>query len=161
MAIFSSINKDQKVYVIRCGAGYSCQGFDYLHNQAHAVLTWLKEEGRAAEMVLGAQRIDVLSLEIPERKGTKKHFNACNKVIEAGSVYASHSRRQCPANLTPQLSGLVGRRVEVIDCYGERRRFIVGRSTGWMPCHLEIARRDSSGGGPVWGTPFKSVRVVA
>lgn len=161
MSIFSSINKDQKVYVIRCGAGYSCQGFDYLHNQAHAVLSWLKEEGRAAEMVLGAQRIDVLRLEIPERKGTKKHFNACNKVIEAGSVYARHSRRQCLANLTPQLSGLVGRRVEVIDRHGEKRRFIVGRSSGWMPCHLEIARRDSSGGMSVTGAPFKSVKVVA
>lgn len=161
MAIFSSINKDQKVYVIRCGAGYSCQGFDYLHNQAHAVLTWLKEQGRTAEMILGAQRIDVLTLAIPDRKGTKKHFTACNNVIAAGSQLARATGTQCPANLTPQLNGLVGRRVEVTDASGEKRRFIVGRSTGWMPCHLEIASRDSSGGCPVYGAPFKSVRVVA
>lgn len=50
------------------------------------------------------------------------------------------------AGLTPQLRGLEGWRVEVVTTYGETRRFIVGRSTGWQPCHLEIKRRDSSGG---------------
>lgn len=159
--MFSSINKEMRVYVIRCGAGYSCQGFDYLNKTAGDVLAWLKEQGRAAEMVLGAKGIDVQSLAIPARVGTKKHYNACNKIIDAGRMYAAATRTQCEAGLTPQLKGLVGRRVEVVDCYGERRRFIVGRSTGWMPSHLEIARRDSAGGGCVTGTPFKSVRVVA
>lgn len=49
--------------------------------------------------------------------------------------------------LTPQLIGLEGWRVEVVTTYGETRRFIVSRSSGWVPCHIEIARRDSSGGG--------------
>ena len=62
--------------------------------------------------------------------------------------------------LTRQLVGLEGKRVEVIDKYGQRRRFIVGKSTGWLPIHLEIARRTSHGGGGVYGTPFKSVRVI-
>ena len=48
--------------------------------------------------------------------------------------------------LTPQLIGLEGWRVEVTTDYGETRRFIVGRSTGWIPIHIELARRDSSGG---------------
>jgi hypothetical protein len=51
------------------------------------------------------------------------------------------------SGLSPQLVGLEGWRVEVVTTYGETRRFIVGRSTGWRPCHLEIARRNSSGGG--------------
>lgn len=50
------------------------------------------------------------------------------------------------AGLTPQLVGLEGWRVEVVTTYGETRRFYVGRSTGWVPCHIEIARRDSTGG---------------
>ncbi len=50
------------------------------------------------------------------------------------------------SGLNPQLLGLEGWRVEVNTSYGETRRFIVGRSTGWKPCHLEIHRRDSSGG---------------
>ena len=50
------------------------------------------------------------------------------------------------AGLTPQLAGLEGWRVEVVTTYGETRRFIVGRSSGWVPCHIEIKRRDSLGG---------------
>lgn len=42
------------------------------------------------------------------------------------------------SHLSPQLTGLEGWRVEVVDIHGERRRFIVGKSTGWRPCHLEI-----------------------
>ncbi len=48
--------------------------------------------------------------------------------------------------LTPQLVGLEGWRVEAETSYGETRRFYVGRSTGWSPCHIEIKRRNSRGG---------------
>jgi hypothetical protein len=48
--------------------------------------------------------------------------------------------------LTQQLIGLEGWRVEVVTTYGETRRFIVGRSTGWIPCHIEIKRRGARGG---------------
>lgn len=50
------------------------------------------------------------------------------------------------SGLTEQLRGLEGWRVEVVTTYGERRRFIVGRSTGWRPCHIEISRRNAFGG---------------
>lgn len=50
------------------------------------------------------------------------------------------------SGLTPQLLNHEGWRVEVVTTYGETRRFYVGRSTGWKPCHLEIKRRDSDGG---------------
>lgn len=50
--------------------------------------------------------------------------------------------------LSPQLIGLEGWRVEVVTEYGQTRRFIVGKSTGWKPCHLEISRRNAFGGHP-------------
>jgi len=50
------------------------------------------------------------------------------------------------SGLSPQLKGLEGYRVEVETTYGEKRRFIVGCSTGWKPIHLEIAKRNSTGG---------------
>ncbi len=50
------------------------------------------------------------------------------------------------SGLTAQLIGKEGWRVEVVTKYGETLRFIVGKSTGWKPCHLELARRDSRGG---------------
>ena len=41
----------------------------------------------------------------------------------------------------------------------ETRRFWVGKSTGWMPTHLEIKRYTSSGGMAVI-VPFDSVKVI-
>lgn len=63
------------------------------------------------------------------------------------------------AGLTPQLKGLEGCRVEVVTTYGETRRFIVGRSTGWVPCHLEVHNRRSHGG-PSAEREYASVRVI-
>jgi len=60
--------------------------------------------------------------------------------------------------LTKQLIGYVGYRVEVVDAAGDKpRRFIVGMSTGWRPCHLEISRRSARGGGPA-SKAYYSVR---
>lgn len=50
------------------------------------------------------------------------------------------------SDLSPQLAGYEGWRVEVETIYGETRRFIVGRSTGPKPISLEVARRNSLGG---------------
>lgn len=62
--------------------------------------------------------------------------------------------------LTGQLVGLEGWRVEVTDEDGAPpRRFYVGRSIGWRPCHLEIARRNSRGGEPA-ARHYASVRKL-
>lgn len=64
------------------------------------------------------------------------------------------------SQLSPQLAGLEGWRVKVIDLglgavlahvkpeHLKPRRFIVGKSTGWRPIHLELATTRSLGGGP-------------
>lgn len=59
-----------------------------------------------------------------------------------------------------QLTQYLGTRVEVEDRYGERRRFWVGRSTGWRPCFLEIKTRRSSGGSACDRDGYISVKVV-
>jgi hypothetical protein len=63
------------------------------------------------------------------------------------------------SGLSPQLVGLEGWRVEVETTYGEKRRFIVGRSTGWRPCHIEVSRR-SAHGGPGAEREYRSVRKM-
>jgi hypothetical protein len=50
------------------------------------------------------------------------------------------------SGLTPQLLDHEGWRVEVVTTYGETKRFYVGRSTGWKPCHIEVLTRRSLGG---------------
>lgn len=66
---------------------------------------------------------------------------------------------QTHQNLTSQLIGLEGDRVEVITTYGEQRRFWVGRSTGWAPCHLEVHNTRSTGG-PAAEREYQSVKVI-
>jgi len=61
--------------------------------------------------------------------------------------------------LNPSLIGLEGHRVEVSDG-GKPYRFNVGKSTGFMPCHLQIHSSRSLSGMAVSYKPFKSVRVI-
>ena len=63
------------------------------------------------------------------------------------------------SGLSLQLRGKEGYRVEVVTDYDETRRFIVGRSTGWRPCHIEVNNRRSLGG-PGAESSYKSVRVL-
>jgi len=93
-------------------------------------------------------------------KGTVEAYDYHQKVMDAGQALCAERHIRCNFHLIPELVGLEGKRVEVVDKYDEKRRFIVGKSTGWMPCHLEIANVRSDGGGSVTGAPFKSVRVV-
>jgi hypothetical protein len=63
------------------------------------------------------------------------------------------------SGLSSQLIGLEGWRVEVETKYGGVRRFIVGRSTGWVPCHIEVNNRRAHGG-PAAELAYVSVRKL-
>jgi len=110
-----SINEDQKLYVIHCGDGFSCYGFDVLHRKATAVAAWSK----VVPPLMGP--------------GTRAHFEWCAEVMEHGAKFAAKTGARCDADLTPELIGLEGARVEVKTPDGETSRFWVGKSTGWMP----------------------------
>lgn len=138
----SSINTDQGLYVMHAGEGFTCYGFDVLDRKARAVAAWAKVIPPMREL------------------GTAEHFKECSEILEHGARYALKTGTRCDAELCQQLIGKEGQRVEVTDCYGETRRFIVGKSSGWMPCHIELKNSRSRGGPAVMGAPFKSIRVV-
>lgn len=123
--MLQSINANCKLYVLTCGQGFTSLGFDVAQQRM---------ERLAAEM---GETLPALE------PGTEAHYLAYTNLYARAA--ASGKRFSC--ELSPQLIGLEGYRVEVITDYDETRRFIVGKSTGWMPCHLEIARRTSHGGG--------------
>ena len=137
-----SIGTERGLYVIKEGSGYTCLGFAVALRQATAVAKWA-------------------GLPAPQEKpGTVAAYAEYEKIMNAGRAICQLTGTRCPAELTYELIGLEGRRVEVVDRDGEKRRFIVGKSSGWLPVHLEIKRRDSHGGCAVMGAPFKSVRIV-
>jgi hypothetical protein len=141
-----TINSEQALYVIPCGKGFTCLGFDVCIDRATNYARWLTEHG------VTAKRPDVI------QRGTLDAYHAYQQLIsQIGELFATTNAR-CDVDLTPELFGLEGRRVEVIDKWGETRRFIVGKSTGFVPIHLEVKTRRSLGG--VMGAPFRSLRVI-
>lgn len=87
----------------------------------------------------------------------------CTRCNKPPAEHGYGTRNTCPARdlsgLSPQLTGLERARVEVVTDDDTTRRFYVGRSTGWRPCHVEVALRTSTGG-PGAEKHYKSVRVI-
>lgn len=135
-------------FIIDAVGGYTTLGFAVADRKRKAVADWLASEGQPVAPFNG-------------ESGTPEAYAAYCAAIEAARRYYEKTGRRCPAELTPQLVGLEGKRVEVLDSYGETRRFTVGKSSGWIPCHLEIESARHSGGPAVSGAPFQSLRVLA
>lgn len=141
--MLNSINRTQRLYVMKAGHGYSCLGFDVCEKRRAAILQWL---GMPVETM---------------RKGTKKHYAAYRAACDMAKARYDATGQKCPAELTPALRGLEGRRVAIVKDGEEISRFWVSRSNGWMPCHIEISRRGSSGGCAAYVPEGATVRIVA
>lgn len=144
-----SINQEQRLYVLPSGTGYSCLGFDVAERWMQDVLEWLPAEARPAGVIS-----DAIAL------GTAAHYAAYEATMSAGAAHAAATKTRCPAQLSKPLVGLEGKRVEVTLPSGDRSRFYVGKSTGWLPIHLEIKTRRSHGGCGAYVPEGASVRVV-
>ena len=144
-----SVNRKQRLYVLKEGHGFSCLGFDVAESRRRALWDWV---GQACPDL---------------RKGYPKHYADYRAAVAAASRHSDSLRRRgardwrCPVELTPALIGLEGRRVEVTGPNEYRKRFKVGRSAGWMPIHLEIANCRSHSGSAVYIPKGGSVRVIA
>lgn len=147
-----TVNETQGLYVIRSDYGYSCLGFDVCTDRARRYLDWLMSKGEpdAGGLLSELDRLP---------RGDLRKHEIYESAVAAIKRRHDTLRERCEVELCEQLRGLEGKRVEVVDSYGETRRFQVGRSTGWIPVHLEIEPR-ANGGSPVYGAPFKSVRVL-
>ncbi len=146
-----TVNEEQKLFVIPCGEGYSCLGFDVCEDRA---------------VRLGSKLVNKFgySVRAPEVKGTIARYNQYQEYVEFARVQNEKTRWQSSSELTPELVGFEHKRVEVVHQWPnqqpEKTRFIVGKSTGWIPCHLEIKTRRNISGGAVCLGKILSVRVV-
>lgn len=129
------------LYVIPSDGGYTCLGFDVVLRRIAAL---------ERECTPFAER--------PER-GTLQAYYMLRRYEEMALERFQATGTRSKAELCPQLIGLEGCRVEVVDLDGGTRRFNVGKSTGWMPCHLEIHNSRSISGPAATGN-YKSVRVI-
>ena len=138
-----TINKQSKLFVIPCGKnGYSCLGFEVLEKRFKA----LSDE-------IGYKPVSKM-------KGTILRYNEYQSLIEFCRKKNIATGWKSNSELIPEFIGKEGKRVEVVTSYGEINRFIIGRSTGFIPCHLEIKKVNSTGGGSVCGYPFKRITFL-
>ena len=155
-----SINASERLYLIEAGAGFTCYGFDVLDDKARSVATWIAYESSALS---AAARLPYMQAARAWRAGpaigSPEHFAACAAVLAAGARFNAETGKRCDADLVPALIGLEGKRIEA-DYFGERVRFNVGRSTGWLPAHLRIHNRRSIGGEVLIADAVKNVRVI-
>ncbi len=143
------IDRERELYVFKHDrgdeAGYTCLGFQVAYDRAQA----LHDE-------LAACGADVEGL-APKTQGTKATLRRYDALLAIAQAKNKDSGWTSQSQLTGQLIGLEGRRVRVLDAYGQRRTFRVARSMGVTPIHLEYERGDGLGGFPVTGAPFKRV----
>jgi hypothetical protein len=145
MTIETSVqaSEGQELYVLDHGGHITCLGFDVVLDRVERIVIELI--GRGA---LPASYLDNELKAVKVARGTLAAYDTYRNLMDLLQRTCARDSERAVYDLSPQLTGLEGHRVEVIDRHGERRRFIVGKSTGWAPCHLEIKRIDSSGGGP-------------
>lgn len=136
------IDRVHRRFYLPYGTGRTVLNFDILHERAQYLAKELGEEYTAQEGDLASAQAYVNFLKEAEARHLQYGFRSCS-------------------HLTPDLIGLEGKRVEVETEDGKIKRFIVGRSSGFIPIHLEIKTRRSPGGHPVTGWPYRSVRVLA
>ena len=137
------INHEQRLFILPVnGGGYTCLGFDVCEERIR---------GLATEMNVQTES---------HRKGSRAAYSAYMKLVELARTRNEATGWRSQSELTSEFIGLEGKRVEVVDRWRQKRRFYVGKSTGFIPVHLEIARRDSTGGPAVMGAPFRSLTVI-
>jgi len=130
----------------------SCHGFNVVTSKVEIIARYLWENGCAEKV----QSIGEMSNAANPSPDYYAYYLALCKI--ADELHKETGAR-CNAELTPQLRGMEGKNVEVVRNDGETARFKVGKSTGWMPCHLEILAKGSDGGMSCDAT-YKSVRVI-
>jgi hypothetical protein len=147
-----TLNLEQKLYVIPAShGGYSCLGFEVLERRATALALELAAKGD--------------NIPAPAPAATLERYEQYRDLVALACGWNSRTGWRSSSELTPELVGLEGKRVEVShrwtpDWATEVSRFYVGKSMGFIPCHLEIEKRGDDGGGAVCLGNILSVKVL-
>ena len=94
------------------------------------------------------------------KNGMTMNLSSMTQTLWDQMTVAQRDAVRSDANLTKQLIGYEGKRIEAVTHDGTVRRFWVGRSSGWIPCHIELKRRTSTGGESAYGAPYRSIRII-
>lgn len=139
-----TLNHDQQLFVIDSGNGYSCLGFKVCNDRIEKLCT-----------ELGVTPVNPTI-------GTLDQYQTYTDLVDIARRKNVETGWRSSSELNPKLIGLEGKRIEC-TYFGERKRFTVGKSMGFIPCHLILKTSNSHGGEAVLSNPkhLKNIRVIA
>lgn len=133
-------NDDKRLFVIPCNGGFSCIGYD-------------------VERFETARMYAELGWEPPTAKtGTLSAYEEHRCAVRAMLAIHKKTNRKFKSGLHHLLAGLEGKRISC-TMHGETETFKVGKSMGWIPCHLMLK-------GSQWGeaiharTAITNLRII-
>lgn len=137
MEVKVTIDRRAEEFVaVRDGAEFR-QSFDGVQDEIERVTIELAGRGAVSE--------DMIDNPHQPPRGTVQAWDHLQNMRERLRDVCSHQGESAVAGLSPQLTGLEGQAVIVVDEPGSTpRRITVAVSGGWMPHHLEI-RMDGNG----------------
>lgn len=102
---FHYVNKASQLYVLSNGVMLKSYRAAELDSKARAVLEWLKADDNIKQVraILRANNQDIELLEIPARIATKKHYDACQRVLLLAKNFQEMTLRRFAPGLTPEL----------------------------------------------------------
>jgi hypothetical protein len=137
-----SINKEQGLFTFKNGKYFSCLGFEVVINKAKR----LSEE---------------LGIDCPNfRKGSKESLKFYYKMLKIASQKHEKTGWRSNSELYKPFIGHEGKRVEVEYTWGEKERFYIGKSMGFIPCHIMVKQSNSTGGPSVFNDSIKNFRFL-
>jgi hypothetical protein len=110
---------ERGLFIIPAGGGCTTASREHVARRTTAIRAWLGD-GRG-----------VLATDPPAEL-----WEAYAKALKDGADWSRQTGKRCDAELCRELIGLEGKRVQVTHPDGKIDRFTVGKSTGWMPCHI-------------------------
>lgn len=138
-----TINNEQGLYVIPSGNnGFSCLGFDVVINKIKALCT---------EMNLPYNGVV---------RGSIEAYNTYLNILEEAYKKYEATGWKSKTELYEPFIGHEGKRVEVEYLDGEKERFYIGKSTGWIPCHIMVKQSNSVSGCAVLRNFIKRFRFI-
>jgi hypothetical protein len=138
------IDKEQKLYVLSASKNHvSCLGFDVVMRKGQALAEEMNEIFNT------------------KRTGSKKAYKEYCRLIEIARRKNTSTGWRSHTELFKPFIGNEGKRVEVEYDWGEKERFYIGKSTGWIPCHLAIKKSNSIGGAALLADSIKSFHFIS
>lgn len=137
-----TLNSDQRLFVFNHGKYIDCLGFDVCEKRKNALANEIDEPLNQTQI------------------GAIEAYNEYERIVDIARQKHAKTGWRSKSELIPEFIGREGERVEVIDNYGDQRRFYIGKSTGFIPNHLEILKKNSTGGVSVMGYPFRKITFL-